>query len=319
MPRPARLDVVGVGLNATDTLISVPQLPPPGAKVEVRSINVLPGGQVATAMIACQRWGLRTRYIGKLGDDLAARVHMLAFTQAGVETQIITVPGCFSAQSFIVVDATGERTVFWSRDERLTLQPGELDRESIVNARALLIDGRDTAAATQAAQWARAAGVPVIVDLDEAYPNLESLLKNTDYLVVSRDFPAKITDLPDLRQALPTLQQRFGSRLTAATLGTGGVLAWDGRHFYYSCAYQVPVADTTGAGDVFRAGFIYGLLESWELRRTLNFSCAAAGLNCMAVGARGGIPTVDKITALVSGGVRYPPAYSPDAPDPLLQ
>jgi sulfofructose kinase len=307
--KPAQVDVVGVGLNATDTVIFVPQFPTSGSKVEVRSISVLPGGQVATAMVACQQWGLRTRYVGRLGDDLAAKIHREAFAKAGVETLITTVPNCASAQSLIIVDPAGERTVLWQRDERLAIQPDELDREWIVNARALLVDGRDTAAAAKAAKWAHEAGIPVIADLDEPYPGLDPLLANVDYLIVSRDFPARLSGKTNLQESLPELQRRFGSRLTAATLGTDGVLAWDGEQFHYGRAYQVPAVDTTGAGDIFHAGFIYGLLQNWPLQRNLDFACAAAALNCMAAGARGGIQIVEEIARLMAKGKRYPAAH----------
>ena len=305
-----KVDVVGVGLNATDTLISVSHFPRFGSKVAVRSIDHLPGGQVATAMVACQRWGLRSRYVGKLGDDIAAKIHEQAFAELGVESYIITVPDCSSAQSFIIVDPHGERTVLWQRDVRLALQPDELDREWIVNARALLVDGADTDAATRATHWAKDAGVLVIADLDAVYPNLEPLLANIDYLIASRDFPQEVTGQRDLQQSLRELQRRFGSRLAAATLGTEGVLAWDGQRFYYSAAYQVEVADTTGAGDIFHAAFIYGLLQSWPMQRMLDFACAAAALNCMKPGARGGIESIDNIETLVENGKRYPAAYT---------
>jgi sugar/nucleoside kinase (ribokinase family) len=178
-----------------------------------------------------------------------------------------------------------------------------------VNARALLVDGADTAAATGAAKWARAAGVPVIADLDEPYPLLDPLLENVDYLIVSRDFPAKLTGENDLRKSLAILQKRFGSRVSAATLGTEGVLAWDGQQFCYSPAYSVPVVDSTGAGDIFHAAFIYGLLQNWPVQRTLDFSCAAAALNCMAAGARGGIQPLENIHRLMSSAKRHPSAY----------
>jgi sulfofructose kinase len=309
MRKISQVDVVGVGLNATDTLIFVSEFPTSGSKVEVRELKVLPGGQVATAMVACQRWGLRTRYVGKLGDDLAAKMHALEFASAGVETQIMTVSNCASAQSFILVDPHGERTVLWQRDERLALQPEELNRDCLANTRALLVDGRDTLAASKAAEWARGARVPVIADLDEVYAAIEPLLENVDYLIVSRDFPAKLTGKTNLRESLAALQRRFGPCLSAATLGTDGVLAWDGSQFCYSAAYRVPAVDTTGAGDIFHAGFIYGLLQNWPLQHILDFACAAAALNCMATGARGGIESIEKIESLMSNGERYPGAY----------
>src|ERR1700682_559918 len=159
-----KVDVVGVGLNATDTLIPVHHFPAAGSKIEFHSANVLPGGQVATAMVACQSWGLRTRYVGKVGDDPAAALHRAEFARLGVETHLLTAPDCPSQQAFILVDDAGERTVLWKRDDRLTLQPQELRRESIVNSRALHVDGHDTAAAAAAAGWARAADIPVIAD-----------------------------------------------------------------------------------------------------------------------------------------------------------
>jgi len=305
MTKLSQVDLIGVGLNATDTVISLPSYPVPGSKVEYRTVKVLPGGQVATTVVACQKWGLRTRYVGKLGDDDAATLHRKEFSNAGVETQLITVPECSSRQSLIIVDGDGERTVLWRQDERLDLHPADLNQSWVVNARALHVDGYDIAAATLAAGWARAAGVPVIADLDELYPGVEDLLKNIDYLIVSRDFPCRLMREDDLEKALRLMQYRYGCRLTAATLGQDGVLAWDGKEFHYTAAYCVPVVDTTGAGDIFHAGFIYGLLQGWPLERQLDFACAAAALNCTEVGARGGIQPLETIEDLMAKGTRY--------------
>jgi sulfofructose kinase len=255
--------------------------------------------------VACQTWGLSTRYVGKLGDDDAAKLHAQEFLRTGVEGQLIRVPGAASARSLILVDRHGERTVLCRRDERLILRPEELNRAWIVNARALHVDGHDTAAATLAARWARSAKVPVIADLDEIYEGVDALIENIDYLIVSRDFPCRLTGEGSLKAALRELQLRFGCLLTAATLGQDGVLAWDGERFHHASAYRVHVVDTTGAGDIFHAGFIFGLLQGWTLERQLDFSCAAAAINCMAEGARGGIRSVEAIEALMVTTSRY--------------
>jgi len=105
------------------------------------------------------------------------------------------------------------------------------------------------------------------------------------------------------------MQARYGSRLTAATIGEDGVLAWNGKEMFHSAAYHVPVVDTTGAGDIFRAGFIYALLKDWPLERQLDFSCAAAAMNCTAQGARGGIRPVAAIEELMATVPRYESAY----------
>jgi sulfofructose kinase len=304
MTKVSKVDLVGVGLNATDTLIALETYPERGSKIEYSSARVLPGGQVATAVVACQHWGMTTRYVGILGDDAAATIHRDAFSRAGVEARLVTVPGGNSPQSLILVDDGGERTVLCRRDPRVALKPADLDRQWIVNARALHVDGFDTAAATTAAGWARAAGVPVIADLDELYPGVEELLENVDYLIVSRDIPCRLMMEPDLEMAVRQMQRRYGCRLAAATLGHNGVLAWDGRQLIHTPAYRVPVVDTTGAGDIFHAGFIYGLLQDWPLERQLDFGCAAAALNCTAKGARGGIQSVEAVEDLMATGIR---------------
>jgi sulfofructose kinase len=221
----------------------------------------------------------------------------------------VEAPGCASQQAFILVDENGERTVLWKRDARLTLLPKEIEREWIISGRALHVDGHDTAAATQAAKWAREAGIPVISDLDDLYPGVEQLLPNVDYLITSRDIPGRFVGTEDLKQSLPALRDKFGCRLTAATLGHEGVLAWDGTQFYYSAAYRVEAVDTTGAGDIFHAGFIYGLLQNWPLQRQLEFACAAAAANCTGLGARGGIRPVDAIEKLIRGDERHAAAF----------
>jgi sugar/nucleoside kinase (ribokinase family) len=108
------------------------------------------------------------------------------------------------------------------------------------------------------------------------------------------------------------MKRRYGCTVTGATLGQDGVLAWDGSHFHLRPAYRVPVADTTGAGDIFHAGFIYGLLQGWPLARQLDFACAAAALNCTCVGARGGIGPLASIDKLMATAPRYAVAPAAD-------
>jgi len=306
----ARIDVVGVGLNATDTIITLPHFPAFDSKVEFASSEVLLGGQVASAMVACQQWGLRTRYIGSVGDDQAAELQRAALDEAGVEAHLNVVPDCLSQVAYILVDrGSGERTILWRRDARLALRPEHLKREWIQNARALHVDGHDVEAAACAARWAREANVPVTADVDNLYADVEALLANTDYLMASQEFPARLTGESDLLRSLPLIAERYGCRVAGATLGRGGALAWDGSRFHYSAAYRVETVDTTGAGDIFHGGFVFGLLQGWPLARVLDFSCAAAALNCTARGARGGIRPVAEIERLMQQGTRHAPLY----------
>jgi sugar/nucleoside kinase (ribokinase family) len=150
----------------------------------------------------------------------------------------------------------------------------------------------------------------VTADLDNLYSGVEALLENVDYVISSREFPARLLGVEDLFISLPRITSRFGCRVAAATLGSAGVLAWDGSIFHYAPAFEVKPVDTTGAGDIFHAAFAFGLLRGYELPQILEFSCAAAGLACTGVGARGGIAPPDKIKGLMRSGRRLPDAFS---------
>jgi sulfofructose kinase len=303
-------DVVGLGLNATDTLIRLPCFPAPDSKMELLSADVRAGGQVASAMVACRKWGLRTTYIGKVGDDAAAQLQQEELERAGVVAHLLRVSDCSSQIAFVLVDdSSGERTILSKRDSRLTIAPQEILREWFAGARALLVDGHDVDAAIQAARWAREMRIPVVADIDNRYSQVEVLLEVVDYLFTSSDFPARLTDQPDILKSLPEISRRFKCRLSGATLGRLGAVAWDGVRFHYCPGFRVKAVDTTGAGDIFHAGFVYGLLGGWALPRILKFSCAAAALNCTAVGARAGIATVEQIEHLMSTAERSEPAY----------
>ena len=307
------VDIVGVGLNATDTIIRLPHFPAFNSKVEFRVSEILPGGQVATAVTACAHWGLKARYVGKIGDDDAAALQREEMRRAGIEAHWIAVQHCQSQSSYILVDdQSGERTVLWKRDARLELLPSDLQREWIVQGRLLHVDGHDCPGATQAARWAREANIPITADLDNLYPGVEALLENVDYAITSREFPARLCGENDFFISLPAIASRFGCRLVAVTLGELGVLAWDRERFYYCPAFEVKPVDTTGAGDVFHAAFAYAHLKGDELPQALEFSCAAASLSCTGMGARGGIASIQKIEELILNGRRGPEAFTPE-------
>jgi sulfofructose kinase len=299
-------DVVGVGLNATDTLIVIPHFPAYGGKVPFEQEILSPGGQVASALVACSRLGLRTRYIGTVGDDERGRIQMDSLLRSSINLDDVEIrKNCPNQSAYILIDrSTGERTVLWRRDDCLRIDPASITPEKITCARLLHIDGHDTAAVARAAEIARRHGVPVTVDVDTIYPGFDRVLPNVDYLVASSEFPSHWTSESDPFKALEIIQDRYGMRVAAMTLGAHGALArFEGR-FVYSPAFVVNCIDTTGAGDVFHGAFCYAVLQKMPLREALEFSNAMAALNCTALGARGGISTIDQAKALIQRAER---------------
>ena len=315
-------DVVGIGLNATDTVLLVPHFPAYAGKAWVAEESVSPGGQIASALVACARLGLRVKYIGTVGDDERGHIQMESLRGSTIDLEHVQVrQGCANQSAYIVIDqGTGERTVFWRRDDGLRLEPEEIDAAQIARGRLLLIDGHDTAAVARAAEIARAHEIPVVLDVDTMYPGLEAVLACTDYLVASSEFPGAFTGLRDPFQALEAMQARFGMKVAAMTLGAQGALALAESRFVYSPAFVVDCVDTTGAGDVFHGAFCYAVLQAMTLAEALEFSNALAALNCTAMGARGGIRDAAEARVLMArGGRRIHPEIAARAGQPALK
>jgi sulfofructose kinase len=309
MPHPT-FDLVGVGLNATDTLIKVAHFPAYGGKVPIEAEILSPGGQVASALTAAATLGMRVKYIGTVGDDERGRIQIESLRETGINLDDVEVrENCPNQMAYIVIDeSTGERTVFWSRAHCLTLDPNTITPEKIGCARMLHIDGHDTPAVEKAARVARDLRIPVSVDVDTIYPGFDRVLGFVDYLVASSEFPARWTKESDPFRALEMIQDEHGMRVAAMTLGAHGALARvidNGlAQFAYSPGFVVDCVDTTGAGDVFHGAFCYAVLEGMPIGDTLEFSNAMAALNCTRLGARGGIGTLSDARALIERAER---------------
>ncbi|MGD0225450.1 MAG: PfkB family carbohydrate kinase [Terriglobia bacterium] len=308
----ARVDVVGLGLNATDTVMSVRKFPALGGKERVAALSMQAGGQVATALVTCSRLGLKVRYIGKVGDDPGGQLQLASLRREGLDMAYTkVVRGAPNQYGYIIVDqATGERTIFWDRDARLAVQPKELKPLAITSARLLHLDGCDVEAALEAARWAQRARIPVVADFDTVYKNVEKLFPYINYLIASTQFLPAVTGQADPFRVLKNMADEYHVGTPGMTLGRDGALVYQAGRFFYSPGFVVETVDTTGAGDVFHGAFAYALLAGWDIPRALDFSNAMAALNCTALGARGGIKSQAEAEQLIATGKRHVnPAY----------
>ena len=284
-------DVVGFGLNAVDHLCVVPHFPGYDSKLRMIDFSQQGGGQAATAMVACQRLGLKARYVGKAGEGELGRYSRKSLEKENVDVQgMKVVVGARNQFAFILIDqTTGERTIIWDRGQRLVMLPKEVPREIICTAYVLLVDGHDAAAAVQAARYAKEEGNLVVMDAERISEETEELLSLVDVVIGERHFPERYTGNADLKAALKKIADK-GPRVAGVTLGKEGALAYCEGEFFYSPGYQINCRDTTGAGDVFHAAFVRSLFEEWDLTRCLDFSNAVAALKCRKLGGRGGLP-----------------------------
>ncbi len=296
-------DVVGFGTNAVDFLIQVPHYPGFDSKVELIDYTQAAGGEVATTMVGLSRLGLRTRYIGRFGDDPAGDIGYDSLAREGVDLDLAErVAGAKTQIAFIVIDVrNGERTVIWKRDEKLAYKPEDAPGAAVSDTRVLHLTPHDTQACITLAREARASGAIVSTDIDRAFDGIEELLPLVDVLIASSDFPEAITGVSDHKVALMQLRARFGCPVVGITLGDNGSLTLCPDGLVHSPAFTVPggCKDTTGAGDSYRVGFLYGLIKGSSVEESCAMANAVAALKCRAVGARTSLPTPDEVRALI--------------------
>jgi sugar/nucleoside kinase (ribokinase family) len=295
-------DVVGLGANAVDFVYRLPAVPQATgnfSKMRISRETISCGGQMTTALVACARFGLRAKYIGATGTDDNGRRIRRELAHHSVDCTDAIIKDARNQYAVIMVDeVTGERIVLWDRDEKLHLREHEIPERAIVSARLLHVDDVDQEAAIVAGEIARNAGLVVTSDIDRLTPRTADLVRAVTVPIFAEHVPTGLTGASDIATALRQLREMHPG-LLCATIGAEGAIALDGDRLVHSPGFKVHAVDTTGAGDVFRAGFIYGTLQGWGTEQVLRFANAAAGLSCTRPGAIGGVPALEEIEALL--------------------
>jgi sulfofructose kinase len=299
IPEARDFDAVGFGLNAVDHLIVVPEYPAFDTKTRFTEYEKSAGGQTASAMVSLQRLGLKTAYAGRFGSDEDGRFGLRAIEYEGVNLDFAEmIDGADNQIAFILIDSrSGERTIIWDRDERLSYRPDEVPLELATRGRVLHLDAHDPPAGAVMARVARDLGTIITADIDNIYEGLPDLLPLIDVLITSSEFPHRVTGISDERASLVELKARFGCAIVGITMGARGALVYCNGEFIESSAFEVPggCRDTTGAGDAFHGGFIYGLLNGEDLEGCMKLGNAVAALKCRSLGARAALPTEDEL------------------------
>jgi sulfofructose kinase len=298
-----KFDAVGFGTNAVDFLVIVPQYPEFNSKIELTDYLQLAGGEIATAMVGLQRLGLKTAYAGRFGSDQAGDFGLQSLRDEGVDTSFAEqIAGARTQTAFIIIDErNGERTVIWKRDRQLAYSAQEAPTEIAALGKILHITPHDTQACIRLAREAGQENTIVSIDVDNRFEGIEELLPLVDVLLASEQFPEKLFGIKDRKTALLEMKSRFGCSINGITLGETGSLILCEDEFIRTEGFAVPggCRDTTGAGDSFRAGFLYGLLTGAEVEEAARMANAVAALKCRAVGARAALPDKTELDFLL--------------------
>lgn len=296
-----RWDVLGVGCNSVDYVYRVPASPvadSPTAKQRINSHQRLCGGQTATALAACAGFGLRAAYLGAVGNDDNGRLINSELHRRGVDVSAVLTRDCANRFAVITVDEAGDRIVLWDRDDRLNLAAHEITAALVGAARLVHVDDEDENAAIVAGRLARQAGIPVTSDIDRVTDRTRELIDAVSVPIFAEHVLAEMSGERDPERALRSLR-RTHSGLLCVTLGASGAGLLAGEEWIFERGVSVKAADTTGAGDVFRAGLIFGLLNNYAMRDMLRFANAAAAASCTRAGAMDGVPSLDAIGNLL--------------------
>lgn len=300
----SEFDVVGFGTNAVDYLIRLPDYPQFNSKVKFTSQSTLAGGEVASTLVGLQRLGFRTAYAGRFGSDANGEIGMRSLSDEGVDIHFAeTVDDGETQVAFIIIDErSGERTILWKRDSRLAYREHEAPLAIAASAKVLHLTPHDTDAAIAMAREAKKHAVIVTIDIDNVFDGVERLLPIVDVVIASSGLPQEMTGLSDERASIEMLAETFGCAIVGVTLGTRGSLFIADGEFIETPAFAVPggCVDTTGAGDAFRTGFLYGMLTGETIERSAVYANAVAALKCRSIGARTALPTQGELEQLIT-------------------
>jgi sugar/nucleoside kinase (ribokinase family) len=303
-PKEKPYDAVGFGLNAVDHLIVVPQYPAFDTKIRLLDHMQSAGGQTASAMVALQRLGFKTAYAGRFGSDPEGQFGLASLKTEGVNIERAeVVEGATTQIAFIIIDArNGERTIVWDRHEGLAYRPDEAPNDFGSLGRVLHLDAHDPPACVRVATDAKNSGGIVSADIDNIYDGLPELLPLIDLLITSKEFPHRLTGITDERASLIEVKARYGCALVGMTKGVEGALVLCEDRFIESPAYTTPggCRDTTGAGDAFHSGFLYGFLNGEDVETSLKYGNAVAAMKCSALGGRTSLPNRSELHQFLS-------------------
>ena len=128
-------------------------------------------------------------------------------------------------------------------------------------------------------------------------------MPQVDVLISSAEFPEKIVGIKDKKKSLREIKARYGCAIVGMTLGVNGSLVLCENEFIETDGFRVPngCKDTTGAGDAFRVGFLYGLLTDASIETAAQMANAVAALKCRELGARTALPNKTELLNFLSG------------------
>ncbi len=299
------VQVVGLGMATLDILVRLTEMPTWEQGSRFGAIAIDGGGPVATAIAAVSRLGVSAGFVGTCGSDRLAEIKLQTLAECGIDlSHLVRRPAPENEIVLVSVhEETGERVFTGSRlFYAYQLTPEQVDRDYLVAADVLHLDGYHVEAALLAAGWMHQAGKTVVLDgsatRNPIPAKMCALVRQADVLICGSGFGAMLTGREDpweIGMAILRRAQDMGPRVVVQTEGKAGSYTITRDERFHTPAFDVDVVDTTGAGDVFHGAYIVGMLRGWDARRTAQFATAVSAVKCTGLGGRRPIPCFDQV------------------------
>ena len=287
--------IVGIGANVFDTLLNIPTYPKEDTKMRATASKTAGGGPVATGLVAASKLGEDTAYIGVLSDDNGGRFLKEDFQKYGVSTELIEVKSgyrSFASVLWLCAD-TATRTCVFDRGDLPPLVINNVQKQAIIDADILMVDGNEMDAAVEGARIARENGTKVLYDCGGLYDGYERLLSLTDIMIPSEEFSLGATGCETVEEAAEKLFETYNPEIVVITQGKKGGIIYDGKEIISYPIYPAVVVDSNGSGDVFHGAFAAAVCKGYDYPKCCHFSSAVSGLKCTGVGARESVPSFE--------------------------
>jgi len=306
-----RFDCVGIGICPYDFALEVEGYPGPNTKNTAKRYRHGGGGPVPGALAALATLGCTTAMIGTVGDDVFGKAIVEDLGEHGVNVQGIRLSGDVQTlHAHILVDnQDGGRTVILNQNKVPPIRGSQLSENILGITRLITLDSRPSPAIIDAVKSAKTAGAKVMLDAGSVQPHVTELLPLVDYPIVTGKFVKNYFGHSNFEQACNAFLKE-GAELAGVTMGAqGSYLATEDRTVYLP-AFSIEAVDTTGAGDVYHGGVLYGILQSWSVKHIGQFASAVAALNSLTFGARDGLADLGTIREFfLSQGIDDHPAH----------
>lgn len=284
-----------------DLLFAIERYPAGGSKLDATSLTVQGGGPVPNVLVGLSRLGMQTALITAVADDVFGKQGMAEIEREGVDIRwLVKKVGVSDCAAGLIEKTTGERTMILHR--KIHVRPKDIVTSRLPKAGIVHLDGRDLDACIKLARWGRSIGAITCFDIGSMRNDVSPIFPLIDHLVVADAYALPFTRCRNARLAASRLAE-YGCQVVVVTEGTRGAWGLEDGEFHHQAAFKVKAVDTTGAGDAFHTGYLYGLLKGKSLTERMKLGAAVAALKCTLPGARSGLPSVSKLRTFL----RKPP------------